>query len=61
MENHNNQKKPKFFSVRFIAMTAMLSAVAFVLMFLDFNVPIMPFFIKMDISELPALDGTFAF
>ena len=61
MENQNNQKKTKIFSVRFIAMTAMLSAVAFVLMFLDFNVPIMPFFIKMDISELPALVGTFAF
>ena len=61
MENQNNQKKTKIFSVRFIAMTAMLSAVAFILMFLDFNVPIMPFFIKMDISELPALVGTFAF
>ena len=38
----------------------MLSAVAFILMFLDFSVPIMPSFIKMDISELPALIGAFA-
>ena len=41
-------------------MTAMLSAVAFVLMFLEFNVPFMPSFIKMDLSELPALIGAFA-
>jgi riboflavin transporter FmnP len=41
--------------------TAMLSAIAFILMFLDFSIPwIMPSFIKMDLSELPALIGTFA-
>lgn len=43
-----------------MTMTAMLSAIAFVLMFLEFSVPIMPGFIKMDLSELPALIGTFA-
>lgn len=47
-------------SVRFVTVTAMLSAVAYVLMFLDFSVPFMPGFIKMDISELPALIGAFA-
>lgn len=47
-------------SVRYITITAMLSAVAFVLMFLDFSVPFMPAFIKMDLSELPALIGSFA-
>ncbi len=47
-------------SVRYITVTAMLSAIAFVLMFLDFSVPIMPAFIKMDLSELPALIGAFA-
>lgn len=47
-------------SVRYITVTAMLSAVAFVLMFLDFSVPFMPAFIKMDLSELPALIGSFA-
>ena len=41
--------------------TAMLSAIAFVLMFLEFNVPLMPSFIKMDLSDLPALIGAFAF
>ena len=42
-------------SVRYMSVTAMLSAVAFILMFLDFSVPFMPAFIKMDLSELPAL------
>ncbi|MCF2642981.1 MAG: ECF transporter S component [Lachnospiraceae bacterium] len=50
----------KHFNVRYMTMTAMLSAVAFVLMFLDFNVPFMPSFISMDFSELPALIGSFA-
>lgn len=48
-------------SVRYIAVTAMLSAVAFILMFLDFPIPfLIPDFVEMDISELPALIGAFA-
>lgn len=48
-------------NVRYIAVTAMLSAVAFILMFLDFPIPfLIPNFIKMDVSELPALVGAFA-
>ncbi len=38
----------------------MLAAVAIVLMQFDFSVPVMPGFIKMDISDLPALVGAFA-
>lgn len=49
------------FGIRYMTVTAMLSAVAFILMFLDFSVPFMPSFIKMDLSELPALIGAFAF
>ena len=41
--------------------TAMLAAVATVLMYLEFPVPIMPGFIKLDISELPALIASFAY
>ncbi len=48
-------------NVRKLTMTAMLSAVATVLMFLSFNVPLMPSFIKLDFSELPALIASFAF
>ena len=47
--------------VRRMTMTAMLAAVATVLMFLSFNVPLMPGFIKLDFSELPALIAAFAF
>ncbi len=53
-------KKEKRFNIRTLTMTAMLSAIAFVLMFLDFSIPIMPGFIKMDFSELPALIGAFS-
>lgn len=47
-------------NVRKMTMTAMLSAIAFILMFFGFSVPFMPSFIKMDLSELPALIGSFA-
>ena len=50
----------KISSARYIAVTAMLAAVSIVLMQFDFSVPLMPSFIKMDISDLPALIGTFA-
>ena len=40
---------------------ALLSAVATVLMMLSFNVPLMPSFIKLDLSELPALLASFLF
>lgn len=45
---------------RKVTMIGMLSAIAFILMYFDFSVPLMPSFIKMDISELPALIGSFA-
>ena len=40
--------------------TAMLAAIATVLMFLDFSLPIIPSFVKMDVSELPALLASFS-
>lgn len=43
-----------------LTVTAMLAAVATLLMFIDFSVPFMPTFIKLDISELPALLATFS-
>lgn len=53
-------KRTSKVNVRYLTVTAMLSAVAYILMFLDFSVPFMPGFIKMDLSELPALIGSFA-
>ena len=47
--------------VRALAVTAMLSAAATVLMALDFPIPfLIPPFVKMDFSELPALLAAFA-
>ena len=42
-----------------ITLTAMLSAVAFVLMLLDFPVPFAPGFYKLDFSEVPILFAAF--
>ena len=53
--------KMKTGKIRLITATAMLSAIATGLMFLDFSVPIMPSFIKLDVSELPALIAGFAY
>ena len=44
-----------------LAVAAMLSAAAFVLMFFEFPIPaLIPPFIKMDISDLPELLAAFA-
>lgn len=58
--NKKTKRTPKA-NVRYITVTAMLTAIAFILMFLDFSIPMLiPSFIKMDLSELPALIGAFA-
>ena len=44
-----------------LTVAAMLSAVAFILMFIEFPIPMLiPAFMKMDFSDLPALLGAFA-
>ena len=44
-----------------ITVTAMLSAVAFLLMFIEFPLPMLiPSFVKLDVSDLPALLGAFS-
>lgn len=53
----NTKKK----NLRMIAVTAIMSALSAVLMFVDFSIPIMPSFIKLDVSDLPALITSFAF
>ncbi len=47
-------------NVRYMTVTAVLSAAATVLMMLSFSVPFMPAFIKLDFSELPALIASFS-
>lgn len=56
----NNSNSIPVSKTRRLTSIGMLSAVAFIFMFFDFSVPLMPSFIKMDISDLPALIGAFA-
>lgn len=48
-------------NARYVAVTGMLSAIGFILMYIEISVPFMPPFIKADLSELPALIGSFAY
>ena len=43
-----------------MAIVGVLSAIAYLLMFMEFSVPLMPVFIKMDLSDFPALIGSLA-
>ena len=45
----------KTFPLRAVILSALLTAVACVLYFIQFTVPLMPSFLKMDASDLPAL------
>jgi len=47
-------------NARKIAVTGIFTAMAVVLMYLEFSVPFMPPFLKFDFSELPVLVGSFA-
>lgn len=56
MNNTNTAKQKSLFDVRKLVFTALLSAMAVVLMkFLSFKLPIMPAFISFDFSDVPAL------
>ena len=48
-------------NTRALTMTALLSALAYMLAFLEFPVPLSPSFARMDFSDFPALIGAFAF
>lgn len=61
METKINNRTNKTSSLRKITVTAIMSALSLVLMMIEFQIPIMPSFIKFDVSELPALITSFAF
>ncbi len=46
---------------RRLTVTAVLSAVAFLLAFIEFPLPLSPSFARMDLSDLPALIGAYAY
>ena len=48
-------------STRVIAGSAMLAALAVILQYLQFPIPLMPSFIKFEFSDLPALIGAYAY
>lgn len=54
------EKKSSKINVNSMTIVAMMSAIAFILQFFEFSVPFMPGFIKLDLSDLPALIGTYA-
>ena len=58
MSNPQNTRRRT--QIRTMVMTALLGALSTVLMFLSFSVPLVPSFIKLDLSELPALIASFA-
>ena len=64
MQAENSRRKsagPSRLKTRNLVVAGMLSAVAFVLMFIEFPIPaLIPPFVKMDFSDLPALLGAFA-
>ena len=51
----------KLFTAHNLVLIAMLSALAFILMFFEFPLPFLaPSFYELDFSELPVLIGTFS-
>lgn len=60
MNKTSNAKGQKKTNVYRIAIIAILSAIAYILQFFEFSIPIMPGFIKLDLSDLPGLLGAFA-
>lgn len=54
------EKKSSKININSMTIVAMMSAIAFILQFFEFSVPFMPGFIKLDLSDLPALIGTYA-
>lgn len=51
----------KTFSTKVLAGIGIFSAMAFILQYLEISLPFMPFFIKFDFSDLPALIGAYAY
>lgn len=61
MNNTNTISKLSLSNGRTITMIAVLSAISFVLAFIEFPVLLSPSFARMDLSDLPALIGAFTY
>lgn len=51
--------KKEIFETRKLVKISLLSAIALALMMLDFALPIFPVFLQLDLSDIPAIIGTF--
>lgn len=60
MNNETSTMTRRRVNTRSMAVTAVLGAVSAALMFVAFRVPLMPSFIQLDVSELPALIAAFS-
>lgn len=60
MESRLDLKSSKRMETSALVKIGMLSAIAYIAMFLEFPIPIFPAFLKLDISDIPALIGGFA-
>lgn len=58
---NDSKKTEKRGNIKKMTLTAMLAAIAVILMYMEMPVPFMPGFIKLDISDLPALFGSFIY
>ncbi|MCR5374232.1 MAG: ECF transporter S component [Lachnospiraceae bacterium] len=61
MRKETTTTKNSKIDVRVLTFTPMLAVIAFILMYIEVSVPIMPSFLKFDISDMPAFIGSFAF
>ena len=56
-----SEKQNSISNVRKLCSIAVMSAVAMLLQFIEFSIPIIPSFIKLDFSDIPELIITFAY
>jgi len=61
MSTNTNTAEKTQITTRLMVGIGMLAAVAVVLQYVEFPIPIMPSFIKFDLSDLPAVIGAFAY
>ena len=55
------KQKKAALNVRTLSVTAMLAAISYILAFVEIPVPLSPSFARFDLSDFPALIGSFAF
>lgn len=60
MASPKTQQNGSTSMVRKLTTTAVMAAIATILMYIEFPIPVMPAFVKLDFSELPALLTSFA-